>query len=225
MLAVVPTVFFLPKFFELQTVSKTFKVANHYNCSMFDTDSISSDMLAMLADENNLESSHDADTLKTMIPKSLIENIQDEEEAVCNRIVYTICTRSNLTELYQVCNLMTVLHTVDEIHDSEFANTLSLKDVATEVYYNVSTHIASMMNEQTVEILDQTEMRKNPLYYKIYNLGLVTLFAQIIPVGILMYFNINICMALKNAGGGVIDAQIKSQRQARLKMPHTTGQR
>ena len=66
-------------------------------------------------------------------------------------------------------------------------------DNSTQTVYVVSTKYKSIL------MLDHTDLRKNPLYYKIYILGLTTLVTQIIPMGILVFFNIKIYTALKTS--------------------------
>ena len=66
-------------------------------------------------------------------------------------------------------------------------------DDSTQTVYVVRTKYKSIL------MLDHTDLRKNPLYYKIYILGLTTLVTQIIPMGILVFFNIKIYTALKTS--------------------------
>lgn len=79
--------------------------------------------------------------------------------------------------------------------------------------YNIKTQIARVCKKIVIPFIDRTDLRKNRLYYKIYILGLTTLFAQIIPMGILIFLNIKICLALKTTTGDSLDATIKRQRK------------
>ena len=65
--------------------------------------------------------------------------------------------------------------------------------------YDIDTHVAQfiIIRKHNRTRLDMTDLRRNTFYYKIYILGLTTLVAQIIPMGMLLFFNIKICRALK----------------------------
>ena len=79
--------------------------------------------------------------------------------------------------------------------------------------FNIETRVARVCRKIVYPFIDRTDLRKNRLYYKIYILGLTTMFAQIIPMGILIYLNIKICLALNTATGDTLNATIKRQRK------------
>ena len=91
---------------------------------------------------------------------------------------------------------------------------MKLEDsVALNMDYNTQTKIARVCKRVIIPMIDRTELRKNPLYYKIYILSLTTLFAQIIPMGILIYLNIKICLALSTPTDDQMNIAIRNQRK------------
>ena len=143
---------------------------------------------------------------------SKISDHEDPTERVCNHILYLI---RNVT-IDDVPNL--------DQNDSEHSPTsteivnstvdVPNENITLDVFYNVSTQVATVTKEPIMfYMLVQTPMRKDPLYYKIYILGLTTLFAQIIPMVILIYLNIKIWLALRTTAGNNLANLIRTQRK------------
>ena len=81
-------------------------------------------------------------------------------------------------------------------------NELILFDGRLNISYEIvdETAYINILDSSNKTLLDHTEMRKNSLYYNVYILGLTTTLTQIIPMAILLFFNIKIYSALKASG-------------------------
>ena len=206
-----PTVFFLPKFFEIQTVNKTVRRAVRFNCSGMET---LHDGLATTLD-NATSNEEDATTSIPGIPYRVTYS-----ESVCNRILHLVANYTNDQPPLAGYNGSGVEHgpNMTSSAQSEPSHQISMGNPNSmlRMHYDINTNIATIIKKRTVSILDQTDMRKNHLYFKIYNVGLITLFTQIIPFGILMYLNIKICWAFQTNGNN-LDSLIQSQRKSHLK--------
>ena len=77
-----------------------------------------------------------------------------------------------------------------------------MEDFATDG--NVSNGLVStVFNVTRVELVPEittTWLRNDPLYYRIYCIGLNTVFATVIPFVLLLYFNVKTVLALSTMG-------------------------
>jgi hypothetical protein len=125
-----------------------------------------------------------------LLPESSkpINKIQEE----CKKIMRVINNSSNI-DIFNVYN-----ENEQNVTSMQNSN-LSLFDGRLTISYHLENHVAYIFVIKTlnITILDHTEMRKNTLYYKIYILGLTTTLTQILPMAILLFFNIKICSTLK----------------------------
>ena len=196
--------FFLPKFFEIRSVDKTYHIPVSYNCSEELTSKF----------ENSSEFPLLLETYSMTRINSTIPNIfqQDRQpERVCNECSYLI---NNLMDNEVPIPTRNDTDNGESSIEVITDNTMVSKDnITLFMDYNISTHVATVYRRHVVSRLDQTDMRKNTLYYKIYILGLTTLCAQIIPMSILIYLNIKICLELRTSTGNVLSAVIRNQRK------------
>ena len=177
----------MPKFFELRTVPILFREPTSHNCSADLLEATSSPT----AFPNSTLTTASTTQLYTLISTS--STILNETENKCKEIFRLINNASN-------SDIFHVRYNESELNSSSTRNlNLSFPDGALTLTYDIDHHMAHIViiKELNLTILDQTEMRKDTLYYNIYILGLTTVFTQIIPMGILMYFNIKIYTALK----------------------------
>ena len=204
LLLIGPPVFFLPKFYEYRTVHKLYKFPKSFNCSEYWNEAIQGQPEFLEITEN----------LTSPYINGEIGNIFNEHnptEQVCNKSL----TFLNLSVESKVPlpsnNVTDKCGPPFNVISSE---DMKLEDsVALNMDYNTQTKIARVCKRVIIPMIDRTELRKNPLYYKIYILSLTTLFAQIIPMGILIYLNIKICMALRTTTGDYISMAIRNQRK------------
>ena len=203
LLLIAPTIYFLPKFFEIRTSYKLYRIPKTFNCTQL----INSQVPPPTMSENYTH---------LLLDNTLPNIIQEENpiDVVCNKSLYLIQSLSDnevplLTENNKSDSFCgpRVENIID--HDS----LISEDNVTLNMSYNISTQIATVCRRHLIPILDRTDLRKNPLYYKIYILGLTTLFAQIIPMGILIYLNIKICLALRTTTGDYLNIAIRNQRK------------
>ena len=179
----------MPKFFELQTVSKVHSTQTEYNCTLekeevpdysFATLSITTIKTETIQKNSSLSK-----------PSKNIEETQD------------LCT--GILELIQNTSTRNLFegHTYKHKNESysEKYKTISLSNDKLKILYRIENLVAYIRVIESVNItmLDHTSLRRNPLYYKIYILGLTTAITQILPMGILLFFNIKICAALKTS--------------------------
>ena len=179
----------MPKFFELQTVSKVHSTQTEYNCTLekeevpdysFATLSITTIKTETIQKNSSLSK-----------PSKNIEETQD------------LCT--GILELIQNTSTRNLFkgHTYKHKNESssEKYKTISLSNDKLKILYRIENFVAYIRVIESVNItmLDHTSLRRNPLYYKIYILGLTTAITQILPMGILLFFNIKICAALKTS--------------------------
>ena len=221
LLLIGPTVFFLPKFFEIRTRdicenNDNRACENHipkvYNCSELLTGEF----------ENSSEFLSILDNYSMTRINSTIPNIVDQDrqtDRICNHILYLI--------QHLMDNEVPILRNNDESSVEVINNhtSVSKDNITLHMDYNISTHIARVFLRRVIPILDQTDMRKNTLYYKIYILGLTTLCAQIIPMAILIYLNIKICLALRTSTGNYLTMAIRNQRKKYLKVKNSMKNR
>ena len=179
----------MPKFFELQTVSKVHSTQTEYNCTLekeevpdysFATLSITTIKTETIQKNSSLSK-----------PSKNIEETQD------------LCT--GILELIQNTSTRNLLkgHTYKHKNESssEKYKTISLSNDKLKILYRIENLVAyiRVIERVNITMLDHTSLRRNPLYYKIYILGLTTAITQILPMGILLFFNIKICAALKTS--------------------------
>ena len=205
LLLIAPTIFFLPKFYEIRTVYKLYRIPKTYNCSQAMKDDV----------ENQLQffEKTGMSTLNSTIFENHFLEQHNQMEFICNNSKYLINTLidNEVPSSSYIYNDSYNCEPQKELIDpSSIANE---PNITLHMDYNVETQIARVCREHIIPFVDRTDLRKNPLYYKIYILGLTTLFAQIIPMGILIYLNIKICLALKTTTGDTLDATIRNQRR------------
>lgn len=179
----------MPKFFELQTVSKVHSTQTEYNCTLekeevpdysFATLSITTIKTETIQKNSSLSK-----------PSKNIEETQD------------LCT--GILELIQNTSTRNLFkgHTYKHKNESssEKYKTISLSNDKLKILYRIENLVAyiRVIERVNITMLDHTSLRRNPLYYKIYILGLTTAITQILPMGILLFFNIKICAALKTS--------------------------
>ena len=179
----------MPKFFELQTVSKVHSTQTEYNCTLekeevpdysFATLSITTIKTETIQKNSSLSK-----------PSKNIEETQD------------LCT--GILELIQNTSTRNLFkgHTYKHknVSSSEKYKTISLSNDKLKILYRIENLVAyiRVIERVNITMLDHTSLRRNPLYYKIYILGLTTAITQILPMGILLFFNIKICAALKTS--------------------------
>ena len=179
----------MPKFFELQTVSKVHSSQTEYNCTLekeevpdysFATLSITTIKTETIQKNSSLSK-----------PSKNIEETQD------------LCT--GILELIQNTSTRNLFkgHTYKHKNESssEKYKTISLSNDKLKILYRIENLVAyiRVIERVNITMLDHTSLRRNPLYYKIYILGLTTAITQILPMGILLFFNIKICAALKTS--------------------------
>ena len=179
----------MPKFFELQTVSKVHSTQTEYNCTLekeevpdysFATLSITTIKTETIQKNSSLSK-----------PSKNIEETQD------------LCT--GILELNQNTSTRNLFegHTYKHKNESssEKYKTISLSNDKLKILYRIENLVAyiRVIERVNITMLDHTSLRRNPLYYKIYILGLTTAITQILPMGILLFFNIKICAALKTS--------------------------
>ena len=193
MLAVLPTLFFIPKFFEIHAVSKTAMVPVGINCSGTE---IPHAVLTILH-QNNAAS--DEEELVTPTP-NILSNIT-HPRAVCNHIFRLYAndiiaggTNQTLSTSYNG-SAVDVTTNGTSLVSFKIPEQISMDDAVygLNMHYDINMNVLTIMRKHVFTVLDPTKMRKNHLYYKIYNVGLVTLFTQVIPLVILMYFNNFLC--------------------------------
>ena len=205
LLLIGPTVFFMPKFFEIRTKGIPYAPKVRYNCTEHFNENL----------PNSSTFDVQIKTYSRTGVRSKISKVSDHEDAterVCNHMIYLIrkVTTDEVPMLGQDDSKIGP-------KSKEIANSTAdepKENTTLDVFYNISTHVATVTKEPIMfYILDQTSMRKNPLYYKIYILGLTTLFAQIIPMVILIYLNIKIWLALRTTTGNHLANVIRTQRK------------
>ena len=203
LLLIGPTIFFLPKFYEIRTDYKLYKIPKSYNCS------------EVMKNDTEYQFQFDEKTGISSLNSTIFKNHFVEQlnqmEFICNKSKYLINSlvddKSNLSSYNDSYTCEPQKELIDRASIAKEPN------VTLHMDYNVQTQIARVCQRHVIPFVDRTDLRKNPLYYKIYILGLTTLFAQIIPMGILIYLNIKICLALKTTTGDTLDATIRNQRR------------
>ena len=203
LLLIAPTIFFLPKFYEIRTEYKLYRIQKYYNCSEKFHDDL----------EKQLEFFDQAEI--SSINSTILENQFMKQHSkldfVCNEFKYLIdsLVDNNVPSTFHNNNSYNCEPQKELIDPASIGK----ENVTFHMDYNIETQTARVCRKIVIPFLDRTDLRKNTLYYKIYILGFTTLFAQIIPMGILIYLNIKICLALKITSGDTLDATIKKQRK------------
>ena len=133
---------------------------------------------------------------KAMNTKSDYDRKSNESENACDEILQLINSTSNENIFDEYRNANKILTS------SMKRNALILFDGRLNISYEIvdETAYINILDSSNATLLDHTEMRKNSLYYNVYILGLTTTLTQIIPMAILLFFNIKIYSALKASG-------------------------
>ena len=179
----------MPKFFELQTVSKVHSTQTEYNCTLEKEEVPDYSFATLSITTIKTETIQKNSTLSK--PSKNIEETQD------------LCT--GILELIQNTSTRNLFkgHTYKHKNESssEKYKTISLSNDKLKILYRIENLVAyiRVIERVNITMLDHTSLRRNPLYYKIYILGLTTAITQILPMGILLFFNIKICAALKTS--------------------------
>ena len=162
-----------------------------YNCTIYKSD---------LSHAYTIESS----TSRNSVPQEFSEEVEtktesqgkfNETEKACNEILQLIKKTSNMI-------------VIEEYRDKREMASSSIKheelilfDGRLNVSYAIINQTAyiNIIDSVNTTLLDHTHMRKSSLYHNVYILGLTTTLAQIVPMAILLYFNIKIYYALKTS--------------------------
>ena len=212
LLLVGPSIFFVPKFFELQAIDVSFNLTKAYNCSSTDIpdqllevigyrqrDLLSSNVPILQLPSTVIPSPTTADLLSLNEQNGSTDarSAMQEENSFCRRIFRFIKNVTTPDVLNTILNHKMLNNSL--VHSSRKGMKMSYGDENVTLSFDVSTETVYVVRIKlkTILILDHTDLRKNPLYYKIYILGLTTLVTQIIPIGILVFFNIKIYTELK----------------------------
>lgn len=204
LLLIGPPVFFLPKFYEYRTVHKLYKFPKSFNCSEHWNEAMQGQPEFLEITEN----------LTSPYINGEIGNIFNEHnptEQVCNKSLAFLNLSVESKVPLPSNNVSDKCGPPFDVISSEDMKLES--SVALNMDYNIQTKIARVCKRVIIPMIDRTELRKNPLYYKIYILSLTTLFAQIIPMGILIYLNIKICLALSTPTDDQMNIAIRNQRK------------
>ena len=187
LLLTAPALFFLPKFFELRTVNETRQTQTPYNCS---TD------IFEASDNSDRFQSFSSAKLTTKMYTSITTSFAsvNQSENICKQFFHLI---NNGTDGH----IFKMDNNGSFVESSSENMTLSYPAGMLKWSYDTDAHMAQfiIIREHNRTRLDTTALRRNTFYYKIYILGLTTLLAQIIPMGMLLFFNIKICRALKTS--------------------------
>ena len=191
LILLIPTMFFLPKFFELRLETTLISNLMNYNCTIY-----------------KLEQSHaftiESSSSRNFVTQDVPEEVEvgtesqgksNETENACEKILQLINKTSN-------ANIFEENRDKNETTSSSIEHEeLILFDGRLNVSYVVVNQTAyiSILDTMNTTLLDHTDMRKSSLYYNVYILGLTTTLTQIIPMAILLYFNIKIYYALKTS--------------------------
>ena len=184
-----PTLFFLPKFFELRTETKVLSSQTDYNCSL--------DVL----EASNNDRMYSTTTLGSVPEDTVYPNISTTESSGNSSEIQNPCQ-----EILRLINSTSSKDVLKEYESNELNGSSSKKnesiflfDGRLKISYHIDNFIAYIFIIETMNttFLDHTDLRRNRLYYKIYILGLTTVITQIVPMGILIFFNIKIYAALK----------------------------
>ena len=182
----------MPKFFELQTVSKVHSTQTEYNCTLEKEEA-----------PDYSFANFSTTTIKTVPTETFQKNYSlskpskniEETQDLCTDILELIQNSSN-RDLFE-------RHTYKHKNESssEKYKTISLLNDKLKISYRIENRLAyiRVIERVNITMLDHTSLRRSPLYYKIYILGLTTAITQILPMGILLFFNIKICTALKTS--------------------------
>ena len=182
----------MPKFFELQTVSKVHSTQTEHNCTL-EKGVVPDYSFATLS----------TTTIKTLPTETFQKNYSLSKPSKNTEETQDLCT--GILELIQNTSSRDLFeeHTYKHKNESslEKYKTISLSNDKLKILYRIENLVAYIRVIESVNItmLDHTSLRRNPLYYKIYILGLTTAITQILPMGILLFFNIKICTALKTS--------------------------
>ena len=186
LLLITPTIFFLPKFFEIKTIYQLYRIPKSYNCSGQLVDEMQHDI-----DFPMISANYSTTKINSTISTTFFQQ-EKQIELVCNKSQYLVNSLlENEVPLFKN-NESDYCEPRAEVID-DFDSLVSESNVTLHMDYNIQSQVARVCRRHIVPILDRTDLRKNPLYYKIYILGLTTMFAQIIPISILIYLNIKIC--------------------------------
>ena len=182
----------MPKFFELQTVSKVHSTQTEYNCTL-DTKEVPDYSFATMS-TTTIKIVPTETFQKSYSLSKPSKNIKETQD-LCKGILELIQNTSS-RDLFEE-------HTYKHKNESslEKYKTISLSNDKLEILYRIENRVAyiRLIERVNITMLDHTSLRRNPLYYKIYILGLTTAITQILPMGILLFFNIKICTALKTS--------------------------
>ena len=192
MILILPTTFFLPKFFELRLETRLISNLMKYNCTIHKPKPFH----AYRNESSTSVNSFPDGASKPMNTKSNYDRKSNESENACDEILQLINSTSNENIFDEYRNANKILAS------SMKRNELILFDGRLNISYEIvdETAYINILDSSNKTLLDHTEMRKNSLYYNVYILGLTTTLTQIIPMAILLFFNIKICSALKASG-------------------------
>lgn len=182
----------MPKFFELQTVSKVHSTQTEYNCTL-EKEEVPDYSFVTLS-TTTIKTVHTETFQKNYSLSKPSKNIEETQD-LCTGILQLIQNTSSI-DLFEG-------HTYKHKNESssEKYQTISLLNDKLKILYRIENHVAyiRLIERVNITMLDHTSLRRNPLYYKIYILGLTTAITQILPMGVLLFFNIRICTALKTS--------------------------
>ena len=192
LLLIAPTLFFMPKFFELQTTSKVHSTQTEYNCTL-EKEEVPDYSFATFQ-TTTIKAVHTESFQKNFSLSKRSEKIEENQD---------FCT--GILELIQNTSSRNLFDGQTDKHKNESSSekykTISLLNDKLKILYRIDNLVAYILVIESLNItmLDHTSLRRNPLYYKIYCLGLTTVITQILPMGILLFFNIRIRTALKTS--------------------------
>lgn len=209
LLLIAPTIFLLPRFFEIKTMYRLYRLPKTYNCS----EQIANEMENELELRPTILENYSITTINSTISSNFFHQ-ENQIEVVCNKSQYLMNSfLENEVPPFQDNESDNCAPRLEIVNPDDYNSVSSQSNTTLHMDYNIRTQIARVCSRHLRPILDRTDLRKNPLYYKIYILGLTTLFAQIIPIAILIYLNIRIYMALRTTPGDYINRAIRKQRK------------